>query len=70
MRRKVIVMILLIAYLYASYELKIVKGYNQSYQNIGMSDFEIVIGGLLVICYIIRERYVFYKYTKLLKNKR
>lgn len=68
MKRKIIIIGLVIVYFYASYELKVVRGYNQNYQDIGMSDGEVIVDALLVIGYIIRERYVFYKYTKLLKK--
>lgn len=70
MKRKIIIILLAIIYLYASYELKIVRGYNQNYSHLGMTDSEVILGALLVIGYIIRERYIFYKYTKLLKTKR
>lgn len=70
MKRKIIIIMLVIIYLYASYELKIVRDYNQNYHNLGMADSEVILGGLLVIAFIIREQYVLYKYTKLLKTKR
>lgn len=68
MKQKIIIIGLAIVYFYASYELKVVRGYNQDYQNIGMSDSEVIVGALLVIGYILRERYLFYKCKKLLKK--
>ncbi|WOO89621.1 hypothetical protein R2F61_02620 [Mollicutes bacterium LVI A0078] len=70
MKRKIIIIMLAIIYLYASYELKIVRDYNQNYHNLGMADSEVILGGLLLIAFIIRKQYVLFKYTKLLKTKR
>lgn len=57
LRKRVALNIIGAIYLYLSYQLKVVRGYNNGYKQLGVSDSEIIIGSLLVIIFILKELY-------------
>lgn len=67
--KHILIAVITIIYLYASYELKVVRGYNQSYQEVGMSDAEIVIGALIILMFAISDIYKKIKLRRILDKQ-
>lgn len=67
--KHILIATIVIIYLYASYELKVVRGYNQQYQQVGMSDSEIIIGAFIIIGFAVRDIYNKLKLRRILNNQ-
>lgn len=68
-KKRAIIMILAVIYLYASYQIKVVNYSNANDLDSGISDYEVILGGLLVLCYMLSEMYFKLKYKIILKKK-
>ncbi len=68
-KQKLFGLVVIIIYLYASYQFKVVNYNGISYYDSGISDNQVILGGLLIMCYMFREIYLNLKYTIILKNK-
>lgn len=68
MIKRLVYVLLAIIYLYASYELKVVRGYNQGYQSMGMEDWQVIAGGLIVVIFISKKLYDEIKYKMLTRH--
>lgn len=56
-RKRIFIVAVTLIYLYLSYQLKVVGGYNTGYKQLGMSDTEIYIGSVLIIIFILKDFY-------------
>lgn len=63
-RKRIVFILLGVIYLYLSYQLKVVRGYNSGYKQLGMSDIEIIVGSILIIMFILKELYNKWKLNK------
>ncbi len=67
--KRIIGLLIVVIYLYASYELKVVRGYNASYREIGISFPEILIGLLIVLTYAVTDIYKKLKLRMIIKRQ-
>lgn len=67
-RKRIFILTVVLVYLYLSYRLKVVGGYNTGYKHLGMSDLQIYIGSVLVIIFILKDFYNKWKQSKIIKK--
>lgn len=68
-KKRVMIVAIGVIYLFLSYQLKVVRGYNQQYTEFGMSDFEIVVGASIVIAFIVADLYKRYKLKRIIDSQ-
>lgn len=67
--KHILIVVIAIIYLYASYELKVVRGYNSGYKSVGMDTDQVIFGAILVILFISKDLYDKYKLKRLIKKQ-